>query len=371
MLSVIYLLAVAGASDQAVPHVKPAPPPAPVAQIYAPPAPPPSPYYAPPPSGPNRLPIPKGNPGSWVSSDDYPTSALRSGKSGAVAFTLDINKWGSVADCSITASSGDADLDEATCRNVAIRARFYPATDKDAKSIAGKYSNRVRWQIPNDIPQPIASEETSYARPQYVPSQQFPRAPYLTSYGWNYPKAADYPTKAEMEGRSGTTYVDLFIDSSGAVSDCKVTATSGHVDLDQKSCEIAKERAKFSPAYDVLGQPGIGRSSTGVVWALAQANQNIASSNYIASPPPSTPIKRPQLFKEAGFAEVEFLVRADGSIGECTEAGDLIKKMGENGKACDITKPMSGKFEPYLDASGKPVAKKVKLRMSVDLTETK
>jgi TonB family protein len=368
MLSVIYLLVVAGASDHASPQARPESVPTPNSRAYPAPPPRPSPIYASPPAMPNRLPIPKGNPGSWVTSDDYPRSALRAEKSGTVAFTLEVNKWGSVADCMITVSSGDAELDEATCRNVAVRARFYPATDKDSKSITGKYSNRVRWQVPSYVDKPITDEATSYARPLYVPSQLFPRSPYLNSYGWNYPTAADYPTKAEMEGRTGTTYVDLFIDSSGSVSDCKVTATSGHVDLDQKSCEIAKERAKFSPAFDVLGQPSIGRSSTGVVWALAHSEVAANSAHYTVPPPPT---KKPQMFKEPGFAEVEFVMQSDGNIAECSEIGDLLQKMGESGKLCDLAKIRPVQYQPYLDAAGKPVTKKVKLRMSVEINDAK
>ncbi len=362
MLSVIYLLAMAGASDQAVPHKRSTGPSAPPPPIVAP-VPPPVPY----PSGspavvPNMAATPKGNPGSWVTNDDYPRSALIAEASGLTAFKLTITKWGSVADCEITLSSGNEALDEATCRNVAVRASFFPATDKDAKPISGSYANRVRWVVPSDSP----ASTVTYVPPlpsRYAPTIVYPRSPSLISYGWNSTTSADYPTKAEMEERTGTTYFDLTISAVGVVTDCKFTTTSGHADLDQKSCEIAMRRARFQPALDVQGNASVGRVSTGVSWALPNTSSASATAAAAYKAPPQR-----QLFKESGFTEIEYIMNADGTFGTCTEAGDLFKKMGES-NICDLSKTRPVEYQPYSDAAGKPVAKKVKVRMSVDITD--
>lgn len=91
---------------------------------------------------------PRGNPGSWVTTSDYPRGALRDGVEGTVGFSVTIGTNGRVQSCSITASSGNSELDDATCRNVTRRARFRPAT-QNGQEVAGSYASRVRWEIPD------------------------------------------------------------------------------------------------------------------------------------------------------------------------------------------------------------------------------
>lgn len=125
------------------------PPPAPVARIV-PPAAPPAPPPAPPPPPPQRAnPEPRGNPGSWVTPNDYPPRALREEKEGVTGFTLTVNPQGRVANCQVTRSSGTPELDEAACRNLTRRARFNPKLDSQGNPTTGTYSNSVRWQIPD------------------------------------------------------------------------------------------------------------------------------------------------------------------------------------------------------------------------------
>jgi TonB family protein len=102
--------------------------------------------FAPPGNGSN--PVPTGNPGLWVTTNDYPTAALREEREGTVAFSLTIGRNGRVSACEITSSSGSADLDSAACSLIAQRARFTPARNTQGKAQAGRYANRVRWQIP-------------------------------------------------------------------------------------------------------------------------------------------------------------------------------------------------------------------------------
>ncbi|MBB3859760.1 protein TonB [Novosphingobium hassiacum] len=118
-------------------------PPAPVALPPAPAAPPP-PRFSP------KGAAPKGNPGSWATTNDYPSRALREEREGTTGFRVSIGTDGKVTDCQITRSSGSPDLDEATCANVRRRARFTPATDGEGQPTTGSYSNSVRWVIPKD-----------------------------------------------------------------------------------------------------------------------------------------------------------------------------------------------------------------------------
>ncbi len=122
------------------------PPVAPVVPVLAPPAP----VAPPPPRVQPKSATPKGNPGNWATTNDYPTRALREEREGTTSFRVTVGPDGRVTSCEITGSSGSDDLDAATCSNVTRRARFNPATDGDGNPTSGSYSNRVRWVIPKD-----------------------------------------------------------------------------------------------------------------------------------------------------------------------------------------------------------------------------
>jgi len=121
-----------------IPTVAAPPPPAPV---LAPPAAPPP----PPPPPPPKPATPRNNPGSWATPNDYPSRALREEREGTTGFRVTIDERGRVANCRVTSSSGHADLDAATCKNVTRRARFRKPSD----GYGNTYSNRVRWVIPD------------------------------------------------------------------------------------------------------------------------------------------------------------------------------------------------------------------------------
>ena len=103
----------------------------------------PSPGFAPKPAA------PIGNPALWASEADYPPADLHAGHAGTTRFSLAIAPDGSVSGCTVTASSGWPGLDAATCRLVANRARFRPATDGSGVRVAGSFASAIRWVIPN------------------------------------------------------------------------------------------------------------------------------------------------------------------------------------------------------------------------------
>lgn len=91
---------------------------------------------------------PRGNPGRWVTTNDYPSRALREEQEGVTTVRLTIDASGNVTGCTVTGSSGSSMLDDATCRNMQRRARFNPATDRQGKPTSDTYTQSVRWQIP-------------------------------------------------------------------------------------------------------------------------------------------------------------------------------------------------------------------------------
>jgi protein TonB len=123
--------------------VREAPPP--VITPTAPPAPPP------PPKPKLASPAtPRGNPGTWVTTDDYPSRALREEREGVTGIAFDIGADGRVSNCRVTSSSGSPDLDDATCKNFVRRARYKPAQDDAGNPLQTTGSQRVRWQMPKD-----------------------------------------------------------------------------------------------------------------------------------------------------------------------------------------------------------------------------
>ena len=100
---------------------------------------------------------------SWITSDDYPSRALREELQGTVAYTLTVGVNGRVQSCEMTKNENPTimtsvndmpELNQATCRNISRRARFIPATDATGRPLVANYFGRVRWAIPYDPPPP-------------------------------------------------------------------------------------------------------------------------------------------------------------------------------------------------------------------------
>ncbi|MDE0879422.1 MAG: TonB family protein [Sphingomonas bacterium] len=121
--------------------------PTPIAAPPAPPAPPPA------PPAPPRVAVkvsPRSNPGNWFSNDDYPPAARRAEAQGRVSVALTIDTNGRVSDCRVTSSSGNQDLDNATCSLAKRRGRFSPAKDPNGNAIESTYPlPGVRWKLEN------------------------------------------------------------------------------------------------------------------------------------------------------------------------------------------------------------------------------
>jgi protein TonB len=128
---------------QTITTVTEAPPPPPVI-VPPPPSAPPPPRFSP------TKATPRGNPGSWANSNDYPSRALREEREGVTRFRVTVGADGRVTGCSVTGSSGHPDLDEATCSLVSRRGRFNPAKDGEGQPATDSWSSAVRWQIPKD-----------------------------------------------------------------------------------------------------------------------------------------------------------------------------------------------------------------------------
>ncbi|WP_179505281.1 MULTISPECIES: energy transducer TonB [unclassified Sphingomonas] len=91
--------------------------------------------------------VPRGDPGGWVTRDDYPTQAVRENWTGVTRFRLTIGRDGRVLDCAITGSSGHDLLDATACNRITSRARFRVATDETGAATTGIYLGSIRWEL--------------------------------------------------------------------------------------------------------------------------------------------------------------------------------------------------------------------------------
>ena len=291
-------------------------------------------------------PIPRGNPGNWANTNDYPSVALQKELEGTTGFSVTVGPDGRVSDCVITASSGSPDLDLATCTNVKRRARFEPALDADGTPTTGKYANRIRWQIPS-----------------FVPQISFPRGPVMQGGAWARILPTDFPQRALAEKREGKVKIELAISPAGAVERCKVLESSTHADLDGETCKIASNRATFFPALDVTGQPTAGRVQTEINWRIPGQDGAPPASMMSA-----TPLTMPkELRPKAGGSTLSFVVGADGSLAECKGQTTMETKFFAPEALCNT----KVKMEPYTDAKDQKVARRVVIKTTVEIEDVK
>jgi protein TonB len=92
---------------------------------------------------------PTSSPSGWIRTDDYPAGPLRREIEGTAAYRLVVGTSGQVSACEVTRSTGNGQLDEATCRFIERRARFEAATDRTGAKVVGSYTGTVKWEIPD------------------------------------------------------------------------------------------------------------------------------------------------------------------------------------------------------------------------------
>lgn len=86
--------------------------------------------------------------------------------------------------------------------------------------------------------------------PPPPPSQA---APARNRGGWESRLYRDYPNRAAREGREGTVGMRITVGANGRVSNCSVTRSSGHSDLDSAACRGLQRYGRFTPAKDAAG----------------------------------------------------------------------------------------------------------------------
>lgn len=80
--------------------------------------------------------------------------------------------------------------------------------------------------------------------------------------------SSDYPPVARRLGKQGRVAFTVDVDSTGTVTGCHVTGTSGSSLLDDGTCSVLLANGHFKPATDAAGKPIAGHWSSATRWSL-------------------------------------------------------------------------------------------------------
>ncbi len=314
---------------------------------------------------------PANHPGSWVTNEDYPVRAIIEEREGISGFLLTIDTKGLPTNCTITSSSGSADLDEATCQLLMARARFTPGHDAKGMPTGGTYSNRIRWQIPKDEEGADLANEAGF---QMGPFDKYlPQPPFPTSETLALDPIAAYPKTALTHGDEGLVGMALTISDTGSVTDCVVAQSSNAKSLDEASCKLMRDKAKFNPALDSKGAPTAGTIAVNFNWILPEAPPD-ADESKLADALNDLPARRPAFpMKEPGKTILSLTVTADGAIADCHFDGEGAFVPPDKTMGPCMMFGKETRFAPFLDKDGKPEARHFILRtdLSVDPVDAK
>lgn len=86
---------------------------------------------------------------SWTAriQEDYPPRALREEVEGTVGVRVTVTADGRATGCSVTASSGNSDLDAGACRSLERYGRFEPALDDAGNPTSASWSTRITYRL--------------------------------------------------------------------------------------------------------------------------------------------------------------------------------------------------------------------------------
>ena len=68
-------------------------------------------------------------------------------------------------------------------------------------------------------------------------------------------KDRDYPRASAEAGVGGTVSVRFAVETNGRATNCVITRSSGHADIDETTCRLIEERFRYKPAKDRSGRP--------------------------------------------------------------------------------------------------------------------
>ncbi|WP_298089614.1 energy transducer TonB [uncultured Sphingomonas sp.] len=89
-----------------------------------------------------------------IRDSDYPEAAADAGAGGTVSVRYYVETNGRATHCSVTRSSGNAELDDVTCRLIEKRFRYDPSRDADGRPVRSIIVVDHDWQFEREPAQP-------------------------------------------------------------------------------------------------------------------------------------------------------------------------------------------------------------------------
>lgn len=121
-------------------------------------------------------------------------------------------------------------------------------------------------------------------------SAQAPTPPRPRNDRASWIERRDYPTMEIFRRAEGITGFELTVGADGRAKSCAVIQSSGSAVLDETTCALVSERARFDPARDAKGRKIQGRYRSRVQWTIPAdkfAEQAaIEKSSKVARVPP-------------------------------------------------------------------------------------
>lgn len=139
-------------------------------------------------------------------------------------------------------------------------------------------------QLPTDSPvirDPVENDTTEFTyfptgpvEPSVRPTLQPPSpsftpkraTPSNNSSSWI--TTNDYPRRPLIDGIEGLASYRLVIGTTGRVSSCELTSPTGNRALDDATCRLITNRARFDPATDESGAKVMGTYTGSVRWEI-------------------------------------------------------------------------------------------------------
>lgn len=158
----------------------------------------------------------------------------------------------------------------------------------------------------------------------------------------------DYPTKALREGVSGTVGFRATIGVDGAVTGCSIVSSSKSQELDEATCRLVTQRARFSPARNPKGEAVLGQYTNRVRWVVPPSDSPDRFAQFV-------PLNR----------TVSFFVEKDGTVTQCKIITGGVDYSARAGSFCQTQLH----YAPFRDASGNPVRRKVTITSIAMITD--
>lgn len=175
---------------------------------------------------------------------------------------------------------------------------------------------------------------------------------------------ADYPWPALIRSEQGVVRLEVSVDPAGSVEGCRVTDSSGSERLDEATCRILRERARYAPARNSDGDQVADRVTAQINWQLppepenrARARANLASYVQYNDYPPEA-----MRLHQQGTVGFALVVSAEGRVEHC----EVLQSSGStqlDGRTCQIMLARA-RFQPARDNGGHPASDIVTARIT-------